>query len=84
MVTVLDNGSLAVEGGIRITRRQCQVLELIAAGHTNEEIATRLEISAQTVKHHVSHLLCALSVSNRAMLASWWVEVDTRLQAATG
>jgi NarL family two-component system response regulator LiaR len=49
-----------------LTRREQEVLELLAKGLTNLEIATRLSISQSTVKAHVSNILSKLAVSNRA------------------
>jgi DNA-binding CsgD family transcriptional regulator len=54
--------------GRRITDRQAAVLALITDGLANKQIAERLGLAEQTVKGHVSHLLSALSVSNRAAL----------------
>lgn len=48
------------------TRRQIEVLESVAVGHTNPEIAARLDISLETVKQHIKNLLLRLNASNRA------------------
>lgn len=52
--------------GQDLTRRERQVLALLAKGLTNPEIAERLVISHSTVKVHVSHILAKLEASNRA------------------
>ncbi|MEY9855485.1 DNA-binding NarL/FixJ family response regulator [Catenulispora sp. GAS73] len=49
-----------------LTRRQHDVLGLIADGHTNAQIAERLFISAKTVDHHVSAILAKLQAPDRA------------------
>lgn len=49
-----------------LTPRQRQVLELIAAGQSNKEIARSLSLGEGTVKIHVTALLRALGVPNRA------------------
>jgi two-component system nitrate/nitrite response regulator NarL len=49
-----------------LTDREQEVLELIADGLTAPTIATRLEISATTVKTHLGHLYEKLGVSDRA------------------
>jgi DNA-binding NarL/FixJ family response regulator len=48
-----------------LTRRELEVLELVAEGLTNAEIATRLVISEKTVGHHVSAVLGKLGVGSR-------------------
>jgi DNA-binding NarL/FixJ family response regulator len=58
----------ALEGpGARLglTRRELEVLRLIAAGRTNREIATRLFVGEKTVATHVSNILGKLGASNR-------------------
>lgn len=46
-----------------ISERECQVLELVARGHSNKEIADRIFISTNTVKTHLAHLYDKLDVS---------------------
>lgn len=48
-----------------LTPRQVEVLELVAEGLTNAEIAERLFVSPKTVDHHVSALLTKMEVSSR-------------------
>lgn len=49
----------------KLTRREKQVLELMATGSTNKEIAKKLFISAQTIKGHVHSILHKLEVADR-------------------
>jgi hypothetical protein len=51
-----------------LTDRQTAILELVAAGRVNKEIAFELGISQQAVKEHVSRLLQRLAAPNRAAL----------------
>jgi LuxR family maltose regulon positive regulatory protein len=48
-----------------LTARELQVLELMAAGASNKDIAEALVISLATVKSHVSHILSKLDASSR-------------------
>ncbi|MBN1178342.1 MAG: winged helix-turn-helix transcriptional regulator, partial [Anaerolineae bacterium] len=52
--------------GATLTAREMDVLRLLAAGHTNREIAQALGISPTTVKTHVAHLLAKLDATDRA------------------
>jgi DNA-binding CsgD family transcriptional regulator len=54
----------------RLTRRQRDVLELLIAGHTDTDIATKLCISPRTVAHHVEAILTKLAVTNRTQAAA--------------
>jgi LuxR family transcriptional regulator, regulator of acetate metabolism len=50
----------------KLTRREREVLALMATGATNAGIAARLVVSEHTVKSHVEHILSKLRVANRA------------------
>jgi DNA-binding CsgD family transcriptional regulator len=53
-----------------MTRREQEVLQLLAEGHSDRQIADALSISPHTVGHHVSSILAKLSVPTRAAAAS--------------
>lgn len=52
----------------RLTRRECQILELIVSGGTNKEIGARLNISPRTVEVHRCHICDKLGARNTADL----------------
>lgn len=56
----------ALRLGPAITPREREILALIAAGRANKEIAAVLQVSEDTVKRHVSHILEKLDVNDRA------------------
>lgn len=49
-----------------LTPRECEVLDLIAKGLTNDEIADRLFISPKTVRNHITHIFSKLQVNSRS------------------
>ena len=53
----------------RLTRRETEILELLAAGHSNREISKRLFLSEKTVKAHLATVFRKLGVNNRTQAA---------------
>ena len=53
-----------------LSARELEVLELLAAGRANREIADQLVVALDTVKKHVSHILDKLGASNRTQAVS--------------
>lgn len=58
---------------VPLTQRENEVLRQLALGLTNKEIAQSLDISYETVKEHVQHILRKVGVSDRTQAAVWAV-----------
>ncbi len=58
---------------VPLTQRESEVLRQLALGLTNKEIALALQISYETVKEHVQHILRKIGVSDRTQAAVWAV-----------
>lgn len=63
-----------------LTKRECQVLQLLSEGQSNRKIAETLVISEKTVKNHVSNILQKLNVNDRTQavvlaIKNGWVKV---------
>ena len=61
-----------------LTDRECEVLELLADGRSNREVARHLFISERTVAVHVSRILTKLDVHNRTQAAAAATELGLR------
>jgi DNA-binding NarL/FixJ family response regulator len=61
-----------------LTRRETEVLLLLAEGCSNAEIAQRLYISRRTAEHHVARILSKLGLRNRAEAAVYALREQTR------
>jgi len=59
----------------RLSPRELEVLQLLAQGQTNREIAQNLIVSVSTVKIHVEHILAKLGVSDRTQAAVRAIEL---------
>lgn len=60
-----DNGSGVVPIHAILSKREIEILQEIATGASNSEIATKLFLSVNTVKHHVHNILAKLGLENR-------------------
>jgi len=52
-----------------LTRRELEIVNRVTVGHTNKEIASRLSISENTVKRHLTHVFNKMGASSRVELA---------------
>jgi DNA-binding NarL/FixJ family response regulator len=56
---------------VDLTRRELEILELVAEGHSNSALAKMLWVTEQTVKFHLSNIYRKLNVSNRTEASRW-------------
>jgi DNA-binding NarL/FixJ family response regulator len=67
----------------KLTKRQREVLSLMADGLPNKTIACKLFISEATVKGHVTAILMTLGVNNRVQAINRWQETENGLKLAS-
>jgi DNA-binding NarL/FixJ family response regulator len=67
--------SVALEA-VRMTQREREVIELIAAGMSNKEIAQRLNIATDTVKSHVRNVMEKLALHTRLQISAYAHDQD--------
>jgi DNA-binding NarL/FixJ family response regulator len=63
-----------------LTKREVEILRLVAEGHSNSQLAQMLWVTEQTVKFHLSNIYRKLDVANRTE-ASRWAQVNGLLPA---
>jgi DNA-binding NarL/FixJ family response regulator len=54
-----------------LTRRELEILRLVAEGHSNSQLAQMLWVTEQTVKFHLSNIYRKLQVANRTEASRW-------------
>ncbi|MCX5969475.1 MAG: response regulator transcription factor [Cyanobacteria bacterium] len=54
-----------------LSEREVEIIELVATGLTNQEIAAQLVISKRTVDNHVSNIFTKTGAKNRVALLNW-------------
>lgn len=69
----LGAGPTSYDVEVPLTKRENEVLQLLANGRTNKQIAESLQISYETVKEHVQHVLRKVGVCDRTQAAVWAV-----------
>lgn len=69
----LTTPRISADTEVPLTQRECEVLKQMSFGLTNKEIAKVLDISYETVKEHVQHILKKIGVTDRTQAAVWAV-----------
>lgn len=75
--SALGSGVEFPDNATQLTRREKEVVDLIAEGLSNKEIATRLNIATHTVKSHVHNVLEKLALGSRLQIAAFARRRDT-------
>jgi DNA-binding CsgD family transcriptional regulator len=65
------DSAIAFGPGYNLTRREVEVLRLVAEGHSNAQLAKMLWVTERTVKFHLSNIYRKLGVSNRTEASRW-------------
>ncbi len=66
--------SLQVPFDVELTPTELRVVQFVARGMANREIATELQVSQRTIESHVSNMLGKTGLHNRTELARWAIE----------
>ncbi|NJL83134.1 MAG: response regulator transcription factor [Chloroflexaceae bacterium] len=69
-----DSYKIQVPKNVELTPTELKVVNLVAQGMANREIALRLKVSQRTIESHVSNMLNKTSLHNRTELARWAME----------
>ena len=68
---IMATGDLSNAAHMSLSVREMEIIELVADGLTNQEIAERLTISKRTVDNHVSNMFTKTGSKNRVALLNW-------------
>ncbi len=71
-------GAGATAGGEQLTEQEGKILDLVAEGMTNRQIAEKVFLAEKTVKNYVSNILMKLGLSRRAEVAAFMARRRSR------
>jgi DNA-binding NarL/FixJ family response regulator len=66
------HGEVPAQAVQALSSREAEVMDLIAAGHTNGQIAASLVLTEKTVKNHVNRMYAKLGAGSRADAIARW------------
>lgn len=69
-----DSLAIQVPATVELTPTELKVVQLVARGLANREIAQHMNVSQRTIESHVSNMLGKTGLSNRTELARWAIE----------
>jgi DNA-binding NarL/FixJ family response regulator len=67
----IKNGKGKLADAVRMTKREREIIAVIADGHSNKEIAQQLNIATHTVKSHVHNIMEKLALHSRLQIATY-------------
>ncbi|MGD1007918.1 MAG: response regulator transcription factor [Ignavibacteriaceae bacterium] len=68
---VIESSPSKIIESVKMTKRERQVIDLVADGLTNKEVAQRLHLSTYTVKSHIHNILEKLALHTRVQIANY-------------
>jgi len=68
---ITESNPSKIIGAVKMTRRERQVIDLVADGLTNKEIAQKLHLSTYTIKSHIHNILEKLALHTRVQIAKY-------------
>lgn len=72
---IISNGpTIKVRRNVELTPTELKVVQLVAKGMANRDIAQIMEVSQRTIESHVSNMLGKTGLHNRTELARWAIE----------
>ena len=73
-ISLDDSTRIQVPSNVELTPTETKVVQLVAQGKSNKEVAEILSVSQRTIESHVSNMLNKTSLHNRTELARWAIE----------
>lgn len=65
----------SIRSRFRLSVREAEIMDLIASGMTNQQIAAACFISEKTVKNHINRIFAKLQTATRSQAAAKWLGV---------
>lgn len=72
--SLVSGSTIHVPSNVELTPTELKVIQLVAQGMANREIAEKLNVSQRTIESHVSNMLNKTNLHNRTELARWAIE----------
>ncbi len=73
-ISLDDSNRIQVPSNVELTPTETKVVQLVAQGLSNRDVAEKLSVSQRTIESHVSNMLNKTNLHNRTELARWAIE----------